>query len=304
MAIIDLTALPAPDIIEELNYETLYEARIARLIALYPLEQQDEIAKTLTLESEPIVKILQESAYHELILRQRINEAALAVMIAHAQNNDLDNLAALFNVERLTIQEADDSVSPPLEAQYESDLDLRNRAPEAFEGLSVAGPRGAYIFYAKSADGNVLDAEVISPAPAYVDVVILSRENGGVADDELLAIVDKELNAEDRRPVADRVTVKSAEIIDYNVKAILYLGPYPESEPILEAANNDIVEFTENKHRIGVDINRSALIAALHVEGVAKVELIEPAQDLVITKEQASRCINIEIEVQREDKDE
>jgi phage-related baseplate assembly protein len=297
MATIDLSTLPAPKIIEELNFETIFNNRKEQFINLYPLDKQTELRKTLELESEPIVKLLQESSYQELILRQRINEAALAVMIAYSNGEDLDNLSAIFNVKRLVVQQADNSTIPPIEQIMESDLDLQNRTPEAFEGLSVAGPRGAYRFFAKSADGRVLDAEVLSPKPCYVTVIILSRENNGVASPELLDIVTTELNDEARRPIADRVTVQSAKMIDYQIEANIYLDPYPESEPIKAAAIANLTHFINNKHRIGISINRSAIISALHVEGVQRVELIKPAQDILITKEQASYCSNFTVRV-------
>jgi len=297
MATIDLSTLPAPKIIEELNFETIFNNRKEQFINLYPLDKQTELRKTLELESEPIVKLLQESSYQELILRQRINEAALAVMIAYSNGEDLDNLSAIFNVKRLIVQQADNTVTPPIEQIMESDLDLQNRTPEAFEGLSVAGPRGAYRFYAKSADGRVLDAEVLSPKPCYVTVVVLSRENNGVASQELLNIVATELNDEDRRPIADRVTVQSANIINYQIEAKIYLDPYPEAEPIKAAAIAHLTSFINNKHRIGVRINRSAIMSALHVEGVQRVELIKPTQDIIITKEQASYCSGFTVKV-------
>ncbi len=52
----------------------------------------------LALESEPIVKNLQENTYREVLLRQRINEAAQAAMLAYAIGSDLDQLAARNNV--------------------------------------------------------------------------------------------------------------------------------------------------------------------------------------------------------------
>ena len=61
--------------------ETLLAERKARLIALHPEEEREAVAELLALESEPTVKLLQENAYRELLLRQRINEAARAVMI-------------------------------------------------------------------------------------------------------------------------------------------------------------------------------------------------------------------------------
>lgn len=297
MATLDLSTLPAPKIIEELNFETIYNNRKTRFINLYPLNQQTELRKTLALESEPIAKLLQEASYQELLLRQRINEAALAVMVAYSNGEDLDNLSAIFNVKRLIVQQADNTITPPIEQIMESDLDLQNRTPEAFEGLSVAGPRGAYRFFAKSADGRVLDAEVLSPAPCYVTIVILSRENTGIASQELLTIVSAEVNDEERRPIADRVTVQSAKIINYQIEANIYLDPYPEAEPIKAAAIENLKVFINNKHRIGIRINRSAIMSALHVEGVQRVELIKPVQDIIITKEQASYCSSFTVKV-------
>lgn len=49
------------------------------------------------------MKYLEENAYREVILRQRINEAAKAGMVAYAIKNDLEQLAANNNVERTVI---------------------------------------------------------------------------------------------------------------------------------------------------------------------------------------------------------
>lgn len=155
MATIDLSQLPAPDVVEVLDYETLLAERKATLISLYPPEQQAAIARTLALESEPIVKLLQENAYREVILRQRVNEAAQANMVAYANDGDLDQLGANNGVTRLTRVLADDTTIPPTPAVMESNDDFRLRVASAFEGLSVAGPTGAYEYHAKSADGRV-----------------------------------------------------------------------------------------------------------------------------------------------------
>ncbi|EOV7032892.1 baseplate assembly protein, partial [Yersinia enterocolitica] len=84
MATIDLSLLPPPFVVEELDYEILLAERKATLISLYPEEQRTAVARTLSLESEPLVKLLQENAYREVILRQRVNDAARAVMVAYA----------------------------------------------------------------------------------------------------------------------------------------------------------------------------------------------------------------------------
>ena len=157
---IDLSQLPSPDVVETIDYETLLAARKARFVSLYPADEQAEIAATLALESEPVVKLLQENAYREIVLRQRVNDAARAVMLAYAVGTDLDHLAALFGIRRLTITPADPEHD--VAAVMESDTDLRARTQLAPQSLSVAGPEGAYVSHARNADGRVLDASAVS----------------------------------------------------------------------------------------------------------------------------------------------
>ncbi|RJT40510.1 baseplate assembly protein [Rahnella woolbedingensis] len=290
MATIDLSQLPAPDVVEQLDYETLLEERKTTLISLYPADQQEAVSRTLTLESEPLVKLLQENAYRELILRQRVNESARAVMVAYATGSDLDQLAANFNVQRLVLRPADSTTIPPTPAILEADSDLRMRIPQAFEGLSVAGPTGAYEYHARSADGRIADASAISPSPAEVTVTILSRDNDGVASGDLLTAVEKALNDEDVRPVADRVTVQAAEIVPYHIDAVLYVLPTPEIEPVRSASEAQLKTYINTQSRLGRDIRLSAIYAALHVEGVQRVELSSPLADIVLDKTQASLC--------------
>ncbi|RCV89721.1 baseplate assembly protein [Billgrantia montanilacus] len=287
---IDLSQLPAPTVVENLDFETIYAERKARLLDLVNASQRDEIEATLELESEPLTKLLQENAYRELHWRQRVNEAARAVMLAHSRDEDLENLVANFEVERLMIDPGDPDAMPPVPPTYESNEDLRLRAQQAWEGLSVAGPRGAYEFHARSADGRVADATAISPAPAEALVTLLSTEGNGAADQELIDIVDTALSAEDIRPVADRLTVQSATIVDYEIDAVLYVYPGPEQEPILEAAAASLDRYKSQQRRLGRDIRISAIHAALHVEGVQRVELASPTADVVLDETQAAHC--------------
>ncbi|EJA2760542.1 baseplate assembly protein [Salmonella enterica] len=294
---IDLSQLPPPVVVEPLDFETLFAQRKAAFIAMYPEDEQEEIARTLELESEPITMLLEENCYREVLLRQRVNEAARAVMLAYSTDSDLDNLAVNFNVERLTIQEEDDSVTPPIEAVMESDQDLRTRTQQAFEGLSVAGPTAAYEFWGRSADGRVADISAVSPTPACVTISVLSREGDGTASDDLLSVVAAALNDEEVRPVADRVTVQSAEIVPYQIDATLYIYPGPEAEPVRQASEQQLQAYIAAQNRLGRDIRLSAIYAALHVEGVQRVELAQPVADIVLSDYQASHCTEYTITV-------
>lgn len=297
MATIDLSQLPAPDVVEVLDYESILAERKATLLSLCDESQREAVARTLQLESEPLTKLLEESAYREVMWRQRVNEAARANMLAYATGGDLDNLSANYNVERLVITPADTTTIPPLTAVLESDNDFRVRIQQAFEGLSVAGSVGAYQFHGRSADGRVADVSVVSPSPACVTVSVLSREGNGTASEELIQIVNLALNAEDVRPVADRVTVQTAEIVPYQIVAELYLYPGPEVEPVREAAEAKLKTYITAQHRLGRDIRKSAIYAALHVEGVQRVELAQPVADIVLDETQASYCSDYAITI-------
>ncbi|WP_350312937.1 baseplate J/gp47 family protein [Dickeya fangzhongdai] len=286
MATVDLSQLPQPQIIEVLDFEVILQDVKAVMIAAFPAAQQASVTAALALESEPLAVIAQVIAYREMMLRQRINEGAEACLLSHAVSSDLDNLAANLNTARLTITEATDTA----DAVMESDSALRLRTQAAFEGLSVAGPTGAYEYFAKSASGKVADAKAISPSPAAVVVSVLSAEGDGSASADLLAAVDAALSADDKRPVGDRLTVQSAEIVRYAITAVLYRYPGPESEPIQQAAQQALTSWLGAQGRIGRDVARSAIMAALHVQGVQRVELLEPAQDIVIGDTQAAYC--------------
>jgi phage-related baseplate assembly protein len=153
MAVIDLSQLPAPQIVDVPDFETLLAERKAAFVALYPADEQDAVRRTLALESEPVTKLLQESTYREILLRQRINEAAQAVMVAYAIGGDLDQLAANYNVKRLTVTPADNDAVPPVAAVMESDEALRLRVPAAFEGCPLRGRRRPMSFTPKARTG-------------------------------------------------------------------------------------------------------------------------------------------------------
>lgn len=290
MPVVDLTQLPAPKVIEEIDYEILLQQRKDRLIAAAPADIRAAITAVLALETEPLTLLLEENAYLEMILRQRINEGAKAVTLAYSLDSDLDVMAANLNTKRKIIQPAQPDEIPPMAEVKEGNDEFRARAQLAFEGLSVAGPRGAYEYHALSADSRVADVKAISPAPCEVIVTVLARAGDGTAPADLLAIVATALDDEDTRPVGDLVTVQSASIVPYTINATLYFYPGPEAEPIRAAAEASLQTFISKQRRIGRDIRRSAIYAALHVEGIQRVELSLPADDIVISSSQAGYC--------------
>jgi phage-related baseplate assembly protein len=279
---VDLSRLPAPAVVEELSFETILAEMLAELRARDP-------SFTATVESDPAYKILEVCAYRETLIRARVNDAARSVMLAYASGSDLDHLAAVFGVVRLALAPANPITGTP--AVFENDVELRRRVTLAPEGYSVAGPEGAYIFHALSADPLVLDASVESPEPGQVVVTILSREGDGAASDPLLVTVAAALNAENVRPLTDEVLVQSATLIDYEINAEIATFAGPDAAIVLATSNARLTAMIEESHRLGRDVTRSAIFAALHVPGVQRVRLISPADDIAVGRDEVAVCI-------------
>ncbi|MBB4267356.1 baseplate assembly protein [Roseospira visakhapatnamensis] len=281
---IDLSRLTAPDVVEALDFERIVSAMKADFVARFP-------DFTADLESDPAIKVLEVAAYRELVLRARVNDAAKAVLLAHAGGSDLDHLAALVGTARREIAEATDTEP----AVLESDDELRARAQLAWEALSVAGPEGAYLYHALAADGRVRDARVDSPTPGTVVVTLLARDGDGSAPDDLVDAVQAYLSAEDRRPLTDTVVVDGATIVPWRLEAVLHCYPGPASAPVIEAAHQAAEATVARLHALGHDVTRSALFAALHRPGVQRVDLTSPAADIVVAPAEAPHCTAIVI---------
>ncbi|MEO0442724.1 MAG: baseplate J/gp47 family protein [Pseudomonadota bacterium] len=275
---IDLSELPPPNLVEELDYEAILAATKNELQHIAP-----DINVDTLLTSDPITKLLEVIAYREMHMRARINEAARGVMLATATGANLDNLAALVNIQRSVIKAADAGS----DAVYEDDTRLRARTQLAFEGYSTAGPVGAYIFHALSASAEVKDVAVYSDKPGIVDVRILSNKDNGAASSDLVKKVNQVLTADDIRPLTDYVRVHSADIVPYHISATLTIFAGVGGQQVVEAARQAAEDYIQQHHQLGIDITRASLFAVLHQPGVQNVALHQPAADLMIDRSSA-----------------
>lgn len=294
----DMSLLPAPAVIEALDFESI----LARRVAMF----QDECRKvgfdyTLLLESDPAMKLLEVQAYQELEMRQRINDAAKACMLAYATKTDLDNLGANFQVSRLLVTPADPNAVPPIEAVYEDDDRFRERIQLAPEGVTTAGPKESYRFHALTASAEVADAKVDSPLPGTVRVTVLSTAPTGVPSVALLNTVGAALNAEKIRPLCDSVPVQGPEIFETAITAKVYRYEGPAGEVARENGEVALAKWLQQIRKLGKGLPHSGIDAALHQPGVDRVEITEPPADMLCTETQWVRvtAINILEEVVR-----
>lgn len=294
MTAIDLSKLAAPDVVETLDYEVILSDLVTLTRSLFAaaeiLPDWDP-----TLESDVIVKLLQTYAYREMTLRQRVNDGARAVMLAHAVGADLDNLAAFYGVARLLISAADPDTVPPTPAVHESDTRLRSRTQMALEGFSTAGPVGAYRYHALSASALVKDVSVTSPQPGDVLVTVLSTQGAGAPDSQLLALVTAALNDQDVRPLNDTVIVAPAAIIPYQITAHLVMFSGPDGATTAATAESAAAAYADSCHALGRKVTLSGLYAALQQTGVESVVLTSPVAPVLPGEGEAAHCTGITI---------
>lgn len=287
---VDLSQLTLPNVVESLSYESILTDMLTDLQARDP-------AFTALVESDPAYKILEVAAYRELLIRQRVNDAAKAVMVAYAIGSDLDQIGANYDVARLLITPADNTTIPPTSAVYEGDDEFRVRIVLSLEGYTTAGSKGSYIFHALSASGDCKDIDVTSLLPGTVNVAVLSRTGDGTAPSATLAAVTAALNDEVVRPLCDTVSIVSATIVNYAITASLTLFPGTGSAEILAAVNASAQAYAANMHKLGRDITLSGVYAALHLAGVQKVTIVSPSADIVNNWNQAPYCTSITITI-------
>ena len=255
---LDLSRLPAPKVVQELDFETILDARLEDLKARLP-------GFDALLESDPAVKLAQTDAWRELLLRADINDSARSVMLAFASGSDLDHLAALFEVERRVIVPATDTEP----AVLESDSELRARIQIAPETLPHAGVTGGfYRAKALAADASLKDVRAISRGGGHVDVVLLSREGDGTVAHELVAAISGIFTAEDATQLTDIVSVRAAAIVPYSAQIHLQLAGGPDPALVAQEAEAAIRAHAARRHAIGKPVFAQQLAAAASVGGV------------------------------------
>lgn len=280
---VDLSLLSPPDVVEQIDFEVILAAALedyyAKMDAL-------GIEYTKLRESDPAYKLAEAFAYREMLVRQRANDSAKAVLLAYAKGNDLEHKAAERNLQRRVITPATE-IEP---AVMETDETLRARVQLAPEGYTTAGSEGSYIFHGMNADVRVKDIQPDSPTPGIVNIYVLSTEGNGTASEELLTIVENALNKKEVRPLTDSVNIFSASIINYEVTAVLQVEDGPDDSVILADALAQLSEYTSKMHALGRSPTLSGIYQALHRPGVSNVVLTSPASNLAVSTGQAAYC--------------
>ncbi len=286
MSRIDLSGLPAPDVLIPIDYENMLAAIKADLISRDP-----SLADALSLESDPLTKLLESVAYLHMLKTNQVNQTAKAMLLAYATGTTLDHLASAVNVSRLLVKQGNPNAIPPMPDIYESDEAFRRRIQLEPERAS-AGSEGAYMFWALSSDGDVRDISVVTATAGVVTVYVQSHSEL-VASDILKEKVRQAVDNPNRKPFTDQVRIASGQPFSFDVQAELTLYPGPDKDVVMATARAELDKYLEKVRYLGYDVTISGLHHALHQAGVQRVKLLAPLTDINLPKGKYANCTGV-----------
>ena len=163
-------------------------------------------------------------------------------------------------------------------ADTENDDSLRERIQIAPEKFSVAGPTGAYEYWARTAHQSIVDVSVVSPLPGEVNIYPLLT-GGEIPSQEILDGVFETCNAEDIRPLTDQLFILPPTAVEYDLNVTWWLSNKRATEAAaIEASVAKAVDgwIDWQRSALGRDINPSELIARMIRAGAKRVEVTSP----------------------------
>lgn len=234
--------------------------------------------------------------------RQQADLQAVCTQSGAAGNGwsvgQISSLLTVFS-DGLDIKAANISV-PTGGADSEPDEAYRERILLAPESFSVAGPIGAYEYFARRVNPTICDVHVDNAKSSdgtaiggTIQVTVLTKN--GLPSAELLQQVQKALSNERIRPLCDTVSVIAPTTVDYALDAelILFTGANA-AETVAAAERAWMVYETARREKLGKDIVPLDIQTALKVNGVYNVVLNNlPLK--VVDAWQWARCTSVRI---------
>ena len=171
----------------------------------------------------------------------------------------------------------------------ETDEQLRDRIKIAPSSFSVAGPPGAYVFFAKTANPDIIDVAITNPTPGTVAVYPLVKT--GIPIGTVLDAVNDVFNRPDQqiRPLNDTVVIIAPTAIAYTITANLTLYPDAISPAIKTLVEANLSNFVSQKSlKLGYDVMYDQVKALCMVPGVYSASLGSFA-DIIVSATQFAK---------------
>lgn len=165
-------------------------------------------------------------------------------------------------------------------SEAEPDESYRERIRMAPESYSVAGPVGAYAYFAKSVSQEIVDVAVASNTEGTVQIYPLTK--AGELSDALKAEILAAVSADNRRPLTDNVTVAAPQAVEYTVSIKYTAQDERNPTEVADAVNAAVDEYINwQGARLGRGINPDELRRRVLNAGAERLTVIAPADTTV-----------------------
>ena len=164
-------------------------------------------------------------------------------------------------------------------ADIEDDDTLAVRVFLAPNSYSVAGPEGAYEYWAKNYSQNIGDVKVTSPNEGEVLLRILMAD-GSTPTQTFIDGLEAYLSDGDIRPLTDSVSVAAPTTVSADVDITYYINRSDQAKAAI--IQNDVISAVNEyvawqTAKIGRDLNPSDLIAKVMAAGAKRVIIHDPS---------------------------
>jgi phage-related baseplate assembly protein len=276
-------------VLEKLDVEAILAARMARLKQLWqyydpPAAAQYDVEK---LEFDPI-KINQEAcSYFELLLRDRVNQAARSVTLAYAIGTDLDAIASRYpgGVPRL---------------DGESDDRYRRRIWLSPNTLSPHGTAEAYEYWALTALPALRDVTAIRYVmhdyyPTILITCLMEPPAAPKPSDEQLVGIRAYIQSLSRMGLTDVISVNPPKIRETQYRLHVWLYPGTAQDQTINKIVANIATLVNDQYWLGHDHTHTAIHAACRITGVHHVDILEPEKDVFVPLDWIVRVTNLSV---------
>lgn len=180
----------------------------------------------------------------------------------------------------------------------ETDDQLRARLKLASSSFSVAGPKDAYIFFAKSADPSIADVACVTTNPGEVTLYPLCL-NGTLASQAIKDAIQAICSDEKVRPQNDTVLVADPSVVEYAIEVQLVTFNTAVPATVLAAVNTALNAYVQARlNELGMDVVITQIIGLVMLPGeVYKAIVVSPAADIVADESVYTKCTGVNVSI-------
>ena len=163
-------------------------------------------------------------------------------------------------------------------AKIESDGSLKERIRVAPSKFSTAGPSDGYVYWAKTANQDIIDVDVKMTTPGIVRITPLMK-NGELPSDSILTDVGKVCNDEKIRPITDNLLINKPAQIEYSIDLTYWISNSDVGlvNEIKEKINKAVAGYiTWQKGALKRDINPTELNYLIRKSGAKRTNIVAP----------------------------